>query len=177
MTLVVGTAGDPLALVAPLRAELRAMDPNVPLSDIASMEQVTSRALSEPRFITLLLGVFATAALALAAIGIYGVISYGVTQRTHEIGIRMALGADRRRVVRMILGTGAGAVIGGIAVGVVGSVFMTNVMERMLYGVSRLDAVTFVAVPVVLSAVAVLASLVPARRAAGVDPLVALRYD
>lgn len=177
MTLVVGTSGDPLSLVAPLRAELRAMDPNVPLADIASMEQVTSRALSEPRFITLLLGVFATAALALAAIGIYGVISYGVTQRTHEIGIRMALGADRRRVVRMILGTGAGAVIGGVAVGVVGSVFMTNVMERMLYGVSRLDAVTFVAVPVILTAVAVLASLVPARRAAGVDPLVALRYD
>jgi putative ABC transport system permease protein len=177
MTLVMRVAGDPLALVAPLRAELRAMDPNVPLADIASMEQVTSRALSEPRFITLLLGFFATAALALAAIGIYGVISYGVTQRTHEIGIRMALGADRHRVVRMILKSGAGAVMVGIAAGVAGSVLMTNVMERMLYGVSRLDAATFVAVPLILAAVAVVACLIPARRAAGVDPLVALRYD
>ncbi|MGH7503379.1 MAG: ABC transporter permease [Longimicrobiales bacterium] len=177
MTLVIAAAGDPLALAGPLRAAVRAMDANVPLADIATMEHVTSRALSEPRFMTLLLGAFAMAALVLAAIGIYGVISYGVTQRTHEIGIRMALGADRRRIVRMVVASGAGAVFTGIALGVVSSLFVTNLLERMLYSVSRLDAVTFVAVPLILAAVAVVASLLPARRAAGVDPLIALRYE
>jgi putative ABC transport system permease protein len=177
MTVVMTVAGDPLALVPSLRREVSAMDANVPLADIATMEQVSSRALSEPRFITLLLGVFAAAALALAAIGIYGVISYGVTQRTHEIGIRMALGANRDRILGMVLGSGAAAVFGGIALGVVASLFMTSVLERMLFGVSRLDAVTFVAVPVILLAVAVVACLVPARRAADVDPLIALRYE
>ena len=177
MTLVIRASGDPLALAPAVRQTVRSMDADLPVADVATMEQVAGRALAGERLTTTLLGIFAIAALTLAAIGIYGVISYSVTRRTHEIGIRMALGADVGSVMRLVLAHGVGAVFAGIAAGVVASFWMTSLLERMLYGVSRLDTTTFISVPAALAVVAAVASLLPARRAAGVDPIIALRQE
>ncbi|MCI0432626.1 MAG: ABC transporter permease [Gemmatimonadetes bacterium] len=177
MTVVLRTDADPLSLVSALRGEVRNLDPNVPVADIRTMEDVAAAALAQPRFTTLLLGIFGAAALLLAAIGIYGVVSWGVSQRTHEIGIRLALGAERTSVVGLVVRNGAGAAIAGIAVGVLASLYLTTLLERLLYGVGRLDTATFVTVPLTLVAVALGASVVPALRAAAVDPIIALRNE
>ena len=160
-----------------VRASLRAIDPNVPLSAISSMETLFENNLGPRRFNLYLLTAFAGVALALAAIGLFGVMAYLVSQRTREIGVRLALGATRGDVFRQILGSGLSLAVAGAAIGVGGAYWLTRVMESLLFSVSRTDPVTFVTVPVALIAVAALACYLPARRAMKVDPVVALRID
>lgn len=175
MTVVLKTAGSPLAVVDAARREIAAIDGDVPVSDIRAMKSVVDEAFSSPRFTTLLLGIFAAVALILAAIGIYGVISYGVTQRTHEIGIRVAVGAGRGDIIRLVVSGGAALTIAGIAIGTLAAVFLTRLMKSLVYGVGTLDPLTFAAVPLTLGAIALIACWIPARRASSVDPLLALR--
>ncbi|HEX8140374.1 MAG TPA: ABC transporter permease [Pyrinomonadaceae bacterium] len=177
MTLVVRSTTDPSNLVAAIRREVAALDPDQAISNVATMEQLLADSIALRRFSMLLLIIFASMALVLASIGIYGVISYSVTQRTHEIGIRMALGAQTRDVVKLVLGGGMRLVLIGIVLGLAASFALTRLMTSLLYGVSTIDPVTFVAVAVLLSAVALLACYLPARRATKVDPMEALRYE
>ena len=176
MAIVIKSAtGEPLQLAEPLRATVRAMDRNLPLAEIRTMDEVTAAALAAPRFAALLLGVFASVALILAAIGLYGTISLLVTERSHEIGIRMALGASRGWVVGFVLRRGLALAGLGILLGIVGALLLTRLLSALIYGVGATDPVTFLAVPVVLGIIVVVACLRPARRAASLDPLVALR--
>jgi putative ABC transport system permease protein len=160
-----------------VRASLKSIDANVPLSAIASMDSLLERSLGPRRFNLYLLGAFATVALVLAAIGLFGVMAYLVSQRTREIGVRLALGATRAEVFRLILGRGLALAAIGAAAGLAAAFWLTRVMDTLLFGISRRDPVTFVAVPMTLIAVAALACYLPARRAMRVDPVVALRID
>jgi putative ABC transport system permease protein len=177
MALVVKTAGDPLRMAEPVRGVVQAMDRNLPLADVRTMEQVTAAAVSTPRFAALLLGLFAVLALALAAIGIYATISLLVTERSQEIGIRMALGAARRSIFSLVLREGLLLTSTGVIIGLVGALLLSRLLETLLYGIDRLDSATFVTVPLVLILVALAACLNPARRAASVDPVVTLRQS
>ncbi len=177
MTLVWRAEGDPLASVDTVRAALRSLDVAVPISDVASMETLIDRSLGPRRFNVYLLGAFAAVAMALAAIGLFGVMAYLVSQRTREIGVRLALGATRSEVFRLVLGRGVLLAGLGAAVGVAAAFFLTRVMESLLFAVSRTDPITFVAVPLGLLAIAALACWTPARRAMRVDPVVALRAE
>ena len=177
MTFVLRSAGDPLALLGHVRQVVRSIDPNLPLSDVRTLENVADEALAQPRFTTQLLTLFAILALTLAAIGIYGVISLLVTRRRQEIGIRVALGARRGSIVGMVLRRGMALAVVGVVLGVAGAVMLTGVLSTMLYGVTRFDPATFAAVPLMLGAVALLASIIPAGRAATVDPVRALREE
>jgi putative ABC transport system permease protein len=144
------------------------------------MQQIVSESMSSRRFPMLLLGAFATLALVLAAVGIYGVISYSVAQRIHEIGIRMALGAEKQAIFRLVVGHGLRLALAGLAIGAAAALVLTRVLtslSHLLYGVGTSDPATFVTISVVLTAVAVLACYIPARRATRVDPMVALRYE
>jgi predicted permease len=169
------TAGDPGTLGDAIRPEVEAVDPNVPVYAVRTMEDVIARSMAERRFALQILGFFAGVALLLAAIGIYGVMAYTFSQRRHEIGIRMALGAQPRDILRMALSEGMTLVAIGLGSGLVGALILTRFLRSMLYAVSPNDPLTFVALPAVLAAVALLACFVPARRATQVDPLVALR--
>ena len=171
------TAGDPLAAAAGARQALKAVDPDLPLNDLRTMEQRIAETVAQPRVSVALLGVFAAVALALAAIGIYGVVSYGVAQRTREIGIRMALGAKPADVLRLVIRQGMTPVAAGVALGIVGAFAATRAMATLLYGVSATDPMTFAVVAVFLAAVALVATYLPARRAMGVPPTEALRYE
>jgi putative ABC transport system permease protein len=175
--LVVRTNVDPLSLGATVRDTIWSIDKDQPVSDIRTMEEIVSEAVARQRFSMLLLGVFATLALVLAAVGIYGVMSYSVTQRTREIGIRLALGAQKKDVLKLTVGQGLRLVSIGVAIGLVAAFVLTRVMASLLFGVSATDPVTFIAISVVLISVAMLASFVPALRATKVDPMVALRYQ
>jgi putative ABC transport system permease protein len=177
MTIVAKTTGDPLQVAAPIRAEVRRIDPNVPVAAVRPMTDVVAGSIATERFTGGLLAVFAIVALVLAAIGIYGVLSYLVTQRTHEIGVRMAVGAGRTDVLRMVLGHGLALSLGGVALGLGCALALTRLMGGLLHGVRPTDAVTFFTVPIVLALVALAASAVPAFRATRVDPLVALRAE
>ncbi len=177
MDLIVRTTGRPADMVAPLRAEVQALDPNVPVYSIATMEQLVSGSIAEERFNLLLLGLFATVAVILAAIGIYGVLSYAVARRTREIGVRLALGASGREVLRSVAGRGLALATLGLGLGLIAAYGLTRLMSSLLFGVSPTDPATFAAVGVLLLAVAGVACVVPALRAARVDPLVALRYE
>ena len=177
MTIVMKTTTPPESLAAAVRQEVRAIDPNLPVSSIASLESVVAESISQPRFYMLLLAVFATVALVLAAIGIFGVLSYAVSQRTREIGIRMALGAPGRSVVHLIVRQAMVLVLCGVAAGTIAALFASRTMARMLFGVTPTDPVTFSAVAAVLVTVALFASYLPARRATRVDPIVALRAE
>ena len=177
MTLVVKTDGNPLAVAGSIRDAVRAIDRNLPVSDIRTMDDVAAAALAQPRFVTFLLALFAGTALTLAAIGIYGTISLLVAERTQEMGIRLALGADRPTILRLVLGQGLLLTAIGLSAGLAGAVILTRTLAGLVYGVGTLDPVTFVAVPVMLAAIALLACVIPARRAASVDPITTLRQS
>ena len=177
MWLVVRTAGSAREWLTAVQAEIRAIDPNVPVARAGSMEETLYESVALPRFRTTAMGVFALAALVLAAVGIYGVLAYSVQLRTQEIGVRMALGATSAGVVRMVLGQGGRLAVTGIAIGLSGAAGLTRVLETMLFGVKPSDAVTFSGVTLVIGVVAMVACVVPAWRAARVDPLVALRHE
>jgi putative ABC transport system permease protein len=173
----VRTATDPLGVAAAVTQEARAMDPNVPIYDVKTMEQRLFESMGRRRFAMLALGVFAMVAMLLAAVGIYGVMNYSVTQRTREIGIRMALGAPTQGVLKLIVGQGMLLTGIGICIGLAGAVAVTRVMASLLFGISATDPTTFVVIGVLLAGVALLACYIPARRATKVDPMVALRYE
>jgi putative ABC transport system permease protein len=175
--LVVRTAGDAAAAVRSIRSVIRATDANIIISRVSTMEDVRYQSLAAPRFNTILFGVFAILALALGLVGIYGVMAYTVTQRTHEIGIRMALGALPRDVLRMMAAQGMKLAVTGAAIGLAVALAVTRVLRALLYETSPTDPLTFIAVVTLLLAVALLACVVPARRATRTDPLIALRYE
>jgi putative ABC transport system permease protein len=175
MALVLRTATDPTSLVTAVRGAVRALDPDLPVFRVRTMEQVVDDTLLTRRFAMLLLMVFASVALVLSAIGLYGVIAYSVAQRTREIGIRMALGARSQDVVRMVVRRGMTLTAIGLGCGVVTALLVTRGMASMLFGVPPTDLVTFLTIALLLSTVAWLAAFLPARRAARVDPMVALR--
>ncbi|MGH9811728.1 MAG: ABC transporter permease [Candidatus Acidiferrales bacterium] len=177
ISVVVRTTTDPSSLVPALRRQLQAIDPNQPLYGVQTMEQRVAASLGERRFSMTLLGGFAALAFLLAVIGLYSVISYSVSQRTREIGIRMALGANRSSVLRLVLRQGLSLTVVGTVMGVGGALYLTRFAANMLYGIKPTEPIVFVAVAVLLAGVALLACWVPARRAARVDPMVALRYE
>jgi putative ABC transport system permease protein len=174
-TLVVRSAGDPEALTASIRRTILGLDPDLPVYHVRTLFSVIDESLAQPRLSTALLSLFALLALVLATVGVYGVISYSVAQRTHEMGIRMALGADRGNLLRLVIRQGMGLVGIGLLLGISGACFATRVLAGLLYGVNPNDPVTFVLVAALLASVALLANYVPARRAMRVDPQVALR--
>lgn len=175
LTYVVRTAADPSALIARVRAEAVAMDPDVPIAELSTLESYVSNAMSQTRFLLALIGAFAVLALGLASLGLYGVISYSAKQRTREMGVRVAFGASERDVMRLILGQGMVMTLAGIGLGLAGAIAVTRVVSSFLVGVSARDPITFAGVPALLLAIAIVASFVPARRASRVDPNVALR--
>jgi putative ABC transport system permease protein len=177
INIVVRAKANPMNLAAALQAQVSAVDKNITLSGVRSMDNVLETSVAQPRFSSQLIGMFAILALLLAAIGLYGVVAYSVSQRTNEIGIRMALGATREDVLRLVLRYGAGLTLIGIAVGFAASFAATRVLTSMLFEVSASDPQTFLIVAAVLMAVVLGASYIPARRAAKVDPMVALRYE
>jgi putative ABC transport system permease protein len=177
MAFAVRTTSDPLAVAGSLVSEIRAIDAEQPVADIRTMEEVVSTSVSRPRFNMLLLGLFAGVALVLSAVGIYGVMAYSVNQRTHEIGIRMALGARSTDVLRLIVGQGMVLALGGVGIGLAGAYFLTGLMSSLLFGVTATDPLTFGGISLLLAGVAFVACYVPARRATKVDPMVALRYE
>jgi putative ABC transport system permease protein len=173
----VRTSGDPLPLVSTIRGVIQQIDPRVALDSVYTMDQLVSSSLARPRFYATLLGIFAAVASGLAVVGIYGVLAYAVAQRTREIGIRVALGAQRDDVLGLVLRQAAVLVVIGMGAGLAGAVGMTRYLSGLLFGITPLDAPTYAAVTVTFAAVAMLASYVPARRATKVDPLVALRHE
>jgi len=160
-----------------LQAAVWQVDKDLPVSGFETVEQHLSNLIAEPRLYTLLLGVFAVIALLLASVGIYGVMSYSVTERTHEIGIRMALGAKQTDVLGFVIRQGLTLTLIGLGIGIVISLALTRLMESLLFGVSATDPLTFVCISLLLAMVALLASYLPARRATRVDPMIALRYE
>jgi putative ABC transport system permease protein len=172
---VIRTTGDPMSVAGAARNVVRQMDPALPVANVRSMDEVVKAALATPRLTGLLLGTFAAIALALAAVGIYGVLAYLVSQRTQEIGIRLAIGADRSEVLRMILRQGLTLALAGVVVGVAAAFLLTRLMQSLLYEVRPADPVTFLTVPAMLIIVSLIASYVPALRATRVSPLIALR--
>ncbi len=168
---------DPYALVPALRTAVLAIDPNQPITSIKTMENIIADSIAQPRLSMMLMGLFGMLALVLATVGIYGLLSYAVTQRTQEMGIRMALGARMTDVLRLILKQGMTLVVLGEVLGLFGAFALTRLLKALLFGVTPTDAPTFIAVSIVLTVVSLLACYVPARRATKVDPLVALRYE
>ena len=177
LTYVIRTTGDPLGVLGYVRQTVRSMDSNLPIADVQTLEQVMANSLSQARFTTTLLGLFAALALTLASIGIYGVIALLVSRRRQEIGIRMALGARPRSILAMVVRRGMLLAASGVAIGLAGALALGSVLNSMLFGVTRFDPATFATVPLLLATVALVACLIPAGRAASVSPMVALRED
>ncbi|HKP87588.1 MAG TPA: ABC transporter permease [Blastocatellia bacterium] len=177
MSLMIRTTSQTEAMAAAVRSEVQALDPNQPVYSIRTLQSVLSESVSTPRFRTLLLAILALVAVILAVVGIYGVMSYSVTQRTHELGIRMALGAKSSDVLKLVVGHGLALALAGVALGLAGSFALTRLMSSLLYGVSATDPATFVSIPLILTGVALGACFVPARRATKVDPMAALRHE
>lgn len=176
-TLTLRSKTSPPFLTAALRRKIAEADPELPVFDIATMDQRLANSLAAPRFNTMLLGIFAGFAVLLAAVGVYGVIAYFASQRTHEIGIRMALGAMPSGILRLLMGEAALIVLHGLAVGVVGALAVTRYLTNLLFKIRPTDPTTIVVVSLVLGVVAAAASYLPARRAMRVDPMVVLRYE
>jgi putative ABC transport system permease protein len=177
MTLLVHTAGNPRLWEGAVRSEIASVDKDQPPHDLMTLEDLRASSLTPRRVNMLLVGAFAALGLILASVGIYGVVSYSVSQRTHEIGVRMALGAERGDVLKIVVGQGLRSVLIGTGIGVAASIGLTRFLQTMLFGVKPTDPVTFAAVSLLLLAVAWLACYIPARRASKVDPMVALRYE
>ncbi len=181
MTFFVRTGDDPMKYAASVENEIRKIDPDQPVAEVKAMDEIVSASVARQRFNMLLMGIFAGVALVLASVGIYGVMSYSVTQRTHEIGIRMALGASSTSVLGMVLRQGMTLAASGIAVGLGAAFLLTFQLKAMLSGllfnVATTDPLTFAVIPVVLAGVAFLACYIPARRATRTDPMVALRHE
>ena len=177
MEIVVRTAADPSSMVGTLRREIAAVDKDQPIHNVKTMDQILAESVSQPNFNVLLLGVFAAVAVLLAAVGIYGVISFVVTQRTREVGIRIALGARRGDVMKLVMKQGMALAFGGVAIGLAASFALTRLLEGLLFGVGASDPSTFIAITLFLMLVAAVACYLPARRAAHVDPLTALRHE
>jgi len=173
----VHTRGNPMGLLGAVRDEIRSLDRGLPVSNVRTMDDVMSASRARPRFLTLLLTLFSSVSLVLAALGIYGVISYSVAQRTNEIGIRMALGAQANDVVRLMGAAGIRLALAGTLIGALGAFALTRTLSGLLFGVSEVDPGTFLVMAAVLAAVTLLACYIPARRASRVDPLIALRYE
>jgi putative ABC transport system permease protein len=176
-TVTARTLDDSTALASRIVAEVRSIDPNQPVAEVHAMGDYVSADLAQPRFTRLLLGIFAAAALLLAAIGLYGVLAFSVAQRTREIGVRVALGAQPRDILRLVMQRGVLLIGAGLAIGMVAALALGGLLAGLLYGVKPADPATLLAVAVVLAAVGMLASYLPARRATGVDPVVALRAE
>jgi predicted permease len=176
-TIVVHSDGDPLRLIPALKAAIWAVDRNQPISDVETLDHILSESVATRRLYMILLGVFSAAALLLAAVGIYGIVSYSVSQRIHEMGIRLAVGAERIDVLLLILKQGTRLALIGIATGIVVTLLLTRLMSHLLFGVSPTDPLTFALVAILLTLVTILACYIPARRATRVDPMVALRYE
>jgi putative ABC transport system permease protein len=172
-----GTRCTPASLAPSVREAIASLDRAVPVTEVQTMDDVVAGATAGPRFTLVLLATFAAVALVLAAVGIYGVISYAVSRRTHEIGVRMALGASPTTVVRLIIGQGMRVVGAGVVAGLVGALLATRLMTSVVYGVRVTDPLTYVGVAALLTGVAMLASYIPARRATQIDPLIAMRSD
>jgi putative ABC transport system permease protein len=177
LNVAIRAAGDPASLTSALRAAVWGLDRQLAVAQVRTMDRIIGESTAPRRFNLFLLAVFAALAVVLAAIGIYGAISYSVAQRTHEIGIRMALGAMGDHVMRMVLGQGLTLALIGIGLGLAGALVLTRSLSTLLYGVGATDPLTFVAVSLLLTGVSLLASYVPARRATKVDPIVALRFE
>ena len=177
LALMIRTADDPGSVASGVRGQVLEMDKNLPVYGLRTLDTILYEAVATPRFRTLLISIFAGVALALAAVGIYGVISYSVTQRTHEIGIRMALGANRGDVLRLVVGQGLTLAVMGVAAGLLASFFLTQLLSSLLFGVSATDTIIFASVSLSILAVALAASCLPAYRATKVDPMIALRYE
>jgi len=177
LMLAVRTKVDPAAITASLRRAITQIDPNLPAFSIATMQDMTQNQIANSNFTTLLLTIFSAVALVLAVIGVYGVMSYSVEQRRHEIGIRIALGAGRTDVYRLLIGRGMGLVAAGLALGIALALALARLMTDLLYGVGARDPITFAAVSIVMITVGILASYIPANRASRVDPMIAVRND
>jgi len=177
MAIVLRTASNPLGVANTARSQIWTVDKDMPVFNIADMDQIISESVSQQRFNLLLMSLFAVIALLLASVGIYGVMSYSVTQRTHEIGIRMALGAQAGDVLKMVVRQGMTLVLIGLSAGIVAAFALTRLIASLLFSTSVTDPVTFVGISVLLGAVAFVANLIPARRATKIDPLIALRYE
>jgi ABC-type antimicrobial peptide transport system permease subunit len=177
MYVLLKTTVDPLTLISSARQAVRQLDPQLAITNIRSMEQLLDFSVAQQRFMMLLLAVFGGVALSLAAIGIYGIMSYAVKRRTREIGIRMALGGSPRDVVRLVVGQGMQLAVIGLGVGIIAALAATKLMADMLFGITPRDPVTFGTITVLLAAVALFASWIPARRAVRTDPTTALRTE
>jgi predicted permease len=177
ITLVVRTSGEPAALAPAVQKTVWSFDRNLPISEIMTMDRVVAEANAQPCFEMLLLGVFGAVALLLAAVGIYGVMNYSVARRTHEIGVRISLGATRADVLRLVVLNGMLQAVAGAAAGFGGALLLSRLMARMLYGVRPTDPVTFGVVAMVLGLAALVAICVPARKATRIEPMVALRHE
>jgi predicted permease len=175
MNLLIRTAVPPLSMVQPVRAQIAAVDPDQPVTAVQTVDELMDGSRAQPRFIMMLLGVFSVTALGLAAIGLYAVLAWSVAQRRQEIGIRLALGAERRTVLWAVVRQGLGLVAAGIAIGLAAGLFATQLMSSVLYKTSAHDLTTFALAPLVFLGIALLASYLPARRATKVDPLEAMR--
>jgi putative ABC transport system permease protein len=173
----VRTTGEPRQLLNAIQGQVWSIDKDQPITTVRTMEEVIDASVSQRRFQTLLLVVFAGVAVGLAVIGIFGVLSYSVTQRTSELGLRMALGAEPRNILTLVLKEAAVLVTAGVAIGLAGSYALTRYLEAMLFGIQRTDAITYLGAVTLLATIAVIASLIPARRGSRVDPIVALRYE
>jgi predicted lysophospholipase L1 biosynthesis ABC-type transport system permease subunit len=177
MNVIVRTQGDPTRVAATVNAEVRALDAALPVANMAAMTDVMHESIARPRFLTLLLAIFAAVALSLAAVGTYGVMAYSVAQRKQEIGIRMALGAQRSTVLGMVLQQGFSVAAIGLVLGIGGSLALSKLLSSLLFNVSTTDSIAFVGAPLLLAGVAVVACYVPARRATHVDPARVLKQD
>jgi putative ABC transport system permease protein len=177
INLLTRTDVEPTGLAAAVRGQIAALNKDQAVFNVRTMEQIVSESVAPRRFSMLLLAVFAVVALALAVIGIYGMLSYAVAQRTREIGLRMTLGAQRTDVMRLVIGHGMKLAVAGVVAGLIASFALTRTMRNLLFGVSATDPITFASITLLLAVVALLACWLPARRATKVDPMVALRYE